>query len=105
VQLHPVKPGFLGVFGGAPVIADGALNIIMRHRPRLRIGLLAGGRVRFARRGGGAGRYRGIAIQEHRVDDPPHVPQLQHDHPAFVVHAFDNWLPGFGLLIAPDAGG
>ncbi len=104
VQLHSVKACFLGVLSRAAIIADCARNVLTRHFARGDIFLLAHWRVRFARRLGRAGRKWRLTIEEIGVNDPPHVPQLHHDHAARFVHAFDNWLPRFGLLIAPDAG-
>ena len=102
VQLHPVEPGFLRVGRRLAVILDQALDIIDGQRACLRVILPAGGRVRMAGRGRRAGRNRGLATQEVGVDDPPHVPHLQDDPSAFLVHAIGDRLPAFHLFIAPD---
>ena len=51
----------------------------------------------------GAGGERRLAIEEHRMDDAAHVPQLHDDQAAFLVHRLGGGLPRFGLLVAPDA--
>jgi len=105
VELDPIKARLLRVFGRAAVIADGALDVLQRHFAGLRIGLLAGRRVRFARRGGGAGGEGRFAPKEIGVDDAAHVPQLHDDQAAFFVHGLGGGLPRLGLLVRPDAGG
>ena len=104
VQLHPVKARLLGVFCRPTVVADGALDVLVGHFARDRIGLLAGRRVGLARSLRGARREGRLAIEEHRVDDAAHVPQLHDDQAAFLVHRLGGGLPRFGLLVAPDAG-
>ena len=52
----------------------------------------------------GTGRHREISVQEARVRDAAHVPQLQDDGSALGVDGLDDGLPAFDLRLRPDAG-
>ena len=44
------------------------------------------------------------AAEEARMDDAPHVPELQEESAARRVYGGDDRLPGLDLFVAPDAG-
>jgi len=102
VQLHPVEPGALRIFGSRDIVGDHARNLVEAQRacffelepPDRRV------RAAFALRC--RSRHRLLAVVEHRMDQPAHVPQLRDDAAARGMDCLGDGLPAFDLRIGPQ---
>ena len=106
VDLDAVEAGILGAFGGVCVVGDDAGDLFGLERARrderletlVGVGLLAFGAHRARRHG------ELVARLNVGVGDAAHVPELQEDVPALVVHRLGGEAPAGDLLWRPDAG-
>jgi hypothetical protein len=99
VQLHAIKASRHRIFCGMHIIADQAGDFVKPQCTGLRIGLFAGHRMRLARRfcrrsGNGL-----IAIQEIGMHQPAHMPELEDNASARIVHRVRHWLPRFNMRV------
>ena len=98
MDLNAIEAGALRVFGGAAELLDDQRDLARFEGARSDEGLLR------ADEGDVAGGDRELAVEEEGIGDAADVPDLLEDAAAVSVDGGGDGLPGFHLLLRPDAG-
>ncbi|MCY1521783.1 hypothetical protein D9M68_566100 [compost metagenome] len=102
VHFHAIETGLHRHPGAVAVGLDHARELSGFKRPRRHIGAQRAHVADVAFGGNGAGRHGQLAVQEHRVGDAAHVPQLRHDPAAGGMHGGRDLAPALDLLGRPQ---
>ena len=98
MNFNAVKTGQLRVLRALAVCRDYAWNLFQPQRSRRDERFQRADQTDMPRGRDGARGHRQRAIQENRVRDSSHMPELHQNPPARPVNRFGNKLPAFDLL-------
>jgi hypothetical protein len=102
MHFHAVETGFQRHLGAMAVGLDHARDLGGFQRPRRHIGALRTHVADVALGRDGAGRDGQLAVQEDRIGNAAHVPQLRHDQAAGRMHGGRDLAPALDLLGRPQ---